>query len=254
MPRYAIPHVHPRGTEQPTSPLFQRRLEAAVRAVPENPREGHAPPEKRPMPRNKVAAAFLHCLRLSGPDIAKVAGKITGKAVGYGLLRVWLTEEPFRALVAVARMQILEDLKKAYSNCSQDREAFNGLRRELLVFSEVIITDAIIHIKKIADATAEHTEARNTHELNWVELYIDWYESRGERYRQEMKRAFKKAMPLKRLVEKMREIFATAREEQNWDLARKVFDEVVDLASAFAEKADAKTQHRHRGSKNRRPV
>ncbi len=277
---WKITYSHPKDGEQVLSPsLFQEKLDAALRAVPENPRLGHAPAEPRPMPRQKVAAAWLHCLRMSAPQkkLARVAGDLTGTSVSCSLLRKWRTESAFQALIASAQAEIIEALTNVYEsgwdhNSWDDEEAFVRFRAELRIFSDWVRVQVGIHAKQMAERAENavrdacklppaevptNIEAlsiganRRAHE--WTVLVTDFYKDQGGPEWERFRRQLREQVPLTRLVDKFKEIFAAAEKEQNWRWAHDAFTPVAALATAYAQQRDAQIQAQTRRRAVRRP-
>jgi hypothetical protein len=145
---------------QATSATFQAHLEAAVKAAPEDARAGYAPGEDRPLPRHKVCAAWLHCLRATLGEIAQgTTGLFPGqKPVSYSIVGKWRTEPAFRALIEKAQAEMVEALVSAYergwdhaSYAQKDDEAFEGFRAELRIFSEQIREQVILRAEQAAE-------------------------------------------------------------------------------------------------------
>jgi hypothetical protein len=245
MSRHAKTNLIQPGEGFATSPLFHKRVEEAVLSVPENPRDGKRPSEPRPMPRNKVAAGFFHALRLSGRDIARLAGGLTGAPVSYGMLRVWRTEPEFRALINSAEDRIAVDLAELYEKSWNDPRAFEAFMQELRVFSEVVAHGAFGRVWEMAD----HSQAvgrmheYNIHELNLAKLQLDYGLACGMFSKAALKRAIRGAgLTVSKLVDSLKSIHAAAEKDGDWKLARKAFDQLAQIAAGFAREADAKAE------------
>jgi hypothetical protein len=247
MHRYAKANLIKPGKGQATSPLFQKRLQSALLATPEDPRAGHGPSDKRPMPRAKVAAAWLSCLRLSGAEIARTAEALVGSPVIYGSFRNWRTEAEFEALESEAAIQLVDDFVAAYKKCWRDRHACYALIEEALIYNEIIIgliAEEIFRLAKKAKATGGMSDS-TIHELSASKLAADYQWKWGMVSRAELRQALMKAgLTVTRSVESLRGIYAAAEKLGDWKLAKEAFDEMDKIAAGFARQADEKTESR----------
>jgi hypothetical protein len=239
MPTYARPNITAAGKGRPTSALFQKRLEEAVLSVPENVRAGFAPAD-RPMARPKIAAGWLHCLRLSGADIAKMASTLTGTAVNYGSLRNWRMEEKFCALVEEAQRVLTEDYVAAYDSCGvDDWTTFERFRQESLVLHPTIAFGLLHHIERASQQAPTGSHARNQHELHRLQLLTDLGLSYGTLSKTGLRRGLvKHGATRTSVIEVFRDGYAHAEKVGDWQLARQVVDPLLEIARGAAERAD----------------
>ena len=231
---------------RPIPPLFQQWLMAALEATPEDPRAERASSRIRSMPRQKVAAAYFHCLKLSLSEIARGAGRVVCrvgmkprggkrpcKSLSYGLLGQWRTELEFNALVERAKAEMIGALKGAYDSI-QVPEEFEHFAKELMDYQLDIIFALVRYAEAVAESSGEWLRQL------WADvLFQRWARACGGRLGKLSHPWAREVFPLLELVEGAGVQFAKAEENRDWQLAREAFDSIEVLAKLHAARADA---------------
>jgi hypothetical protein len=235
--------------QRPIPPLFRQRLMAALEGAPKVSGAGFSPAQGRPMSRQKIAAAYLHCLKLSLKEIAKGASGVICsmgtrppgekrplKSASYGMLGGWRSELEFNALVERAKAEMIGALKGAYDSI-EDAEEFGYFVNELMGYQ----LDIIFALVKYAETVAESTRERLAH-IRADLLFLRWARACGGVLGRQSHLWARELSPLLELVEVASVQFAKAEAHGDWQLAREAFDSVEVLAKLHAAQVDARAQ------------
>jgi hypothetical protein len=220
---------------------------------------GSSLPE-RPMSRQKIAAAYFHCLKLSLAEIAKGATGVTRrmrtrlsgeerpfKSVSYGMLGEWRSELEFNALVERAKAEMIGALKGAYDSI-EDAEEFGYFVNELMGYQ----LDIVFSLVKYAETVAESTRERLT-QIRADLLFLRWARACGGVLGRQSHLWARELSPLLELVEVAGVQFAKAETHGDWQLAREAFDSVEVLAKLHAAQVDARAHRAARVETGRPP-
>lgn len=156
------------GPDRPE--LFFTMTRGAISAIPENPRIGCPRGEKRGPSQQQMAAAWLHCSRLSIEGIAAAVRILTGTPLSYAMLRKWRTQPDFRALVTHAAEKMSASLLAEWRKVRDDVAKRGRFADELVFYSREIAVPVILEAKR----TAEESDSPGTAQI-FSGLAMDWF-------------------------------------------------------------------------------